>query len=95
MTIKSLDELPLTAAYLRRIGAKAVNFKRATIQGMEGRYPKPLGSIDFHADGSMSFHGQVDAPARLRLMPSPLKLKLPPSLNQWPWQPWAMICQLG
>ncbi len=64
MLIQSLDELPLVAAYLRRVGAKAVNFRRATVQRIEGKYPKAVGSIRFNGDGSMSLQGQVDAPSK-------------------------------
>lgn len=59
--IGSLDQIPAIAAYLKRIGAVAVNFRRADIlKGVEG-YPKVTGRVSF-SGGTVSATGEAEAP---------------------------------
>lgn len=60
--ISSLDELPPVSAYLNRVGAIAVNFRRAEKRvGSEG-YQKSIGSAEFDSDGVVTIVGDLEAP---------------------------------
>lgn len=59
--ITSLDDLPPVAAYLRRIGARAINFRTAKVEGTVDGYPKPLGGVSF-TDGIATVTGTAEAP---------------------------------
>jgi hypothetical protein len=61
--IKSLDELPAVAVYLRRIGATAVNFKKARIEEVIDGYPKAVGWVHFSTDGSIGVEGSATPPS--------------------------------
>ena len=60
--ISDLLELPVTGAYLRRIGAQAVHFHLATITETVNGYPKPVGRIRFGEDGEVRVWGKAEAP---------------------------------
>ena len=60
--IKSLLDLPITGAYLRRIGAEPVHFHLATITEMVEGYPKPVGRVKFLEDGSTLSKGRAGKP---------------------------------
>lgn len=47
MSVASLDDIPAIAAYLRRIGAEAVNFRSATVTVQRGGYPLVIGWARF------------------------------------------------
>lgn len=60
--ISDLLELPVTGAYLRRIGAQAVHFHLATMTEMVNGYPKVVGRVRFGEDGEVRIWGRADAP---------------------------------
>ena len=60
--ISSLDELPPVRAYLDRVGAIAVNFRRADKRvGIEG-YQKSIGGAELDGDGVITISGDIEAP---------------------------------
>lgn len=59
--IKSLDEIPVIADYLKRIGATPVNFKRADVIKTVQGYPKAVGRVHFSTFG-VSVTGEAEAP---------------------------------
>ena len=61
--IKSLNELPAVAAYLRRIGAEAINFRKARILREVNGYPKETASIRFEQNGNITVRGSADPPS--------------------------------
>lgn len=52
----TLLTLPVTAAYLRRIGAAPTNFRTAVIKSTVDGYPKTVGSVRFTPSGSVIAH---------------------------------------
>jgi hypothetical protein len=60
--ISSLKELPSVASYLKRVGAKAVNFKRAVVSHEVNGYPKEVGWASFSPDGTIRVRGQMEPP---------------------------------
>lgn len=60
--ISSLLELPVTGAYLRRIGAEPVHFHLAHIKVMENGYPKVIGRIKFSEEGHTLSKRKEDRP---------------------------------
>ena len=60
--ISDLSELPITGAYLRRIGAEAVHFHLATISEMVNGYPKVTSRIRFTEEGAVRVWGKADPP---------------------------------
>lgn len=60
--ITDLSQLPAVAAYLRRVGAEAMNFKTATVTEMRNGYPFAAGRITFGPSGSVSVHGDAAPP---------------------------------
>lgn len=60
--IASLDDLPAVAKYHRRVGATAINFRRAEVrEGIEG-YQRAVGRISYADDGVITHDGEVEAP---------------------------------
>ncbi len=59
--IASLDELPSVRAYLRRVGAEAVNFRKARIVREINGYPKEVGYATFK-EGVVRARGEMEAP---------------------------------
>lgn len=47
MSVATLDDIPVIAAFLKRIGAEAVNFRAANVIQMVGGYPKVVGWVRF------------------------------------------------
>lgn len=62
MIVSDLDQLPSVAAYLRRIGATAVNFKTATVTQQVNGYPKAVGTVRFSSSGLISVWGEAASP---------------------------------
>lgn len=62
--IGSLNELPATSAYLRRIGAEPINFLGAVIRHSEGDYPKPVGRVRFSREGEVTVQGEAEPPTK-------------------------------
>lgn len=60
--ISSLKELPITGAYLARIGAEVVHFHLATISEMVNGYPKVVGRVRFGDDGTARCWGTAGQP---------------------------------
>jgi hypothetical protein len=60
--VGALTDIPEIATYLRRIGAKAVSFKKARIEEVIEGYPKTIGRVDFDAEGSVSVSGSAPLP---------------------------------
>jgi hypothetical protein len=60
--IKTLDDIPIIASYLKRIGAEAINFKSATVTKMVGGYPKVTGWVRFSIDGTVEATGTAEGP---------------------------------
>lgn len=60
-SITDLDDIPAVAAYLRRVGARAVNFRSAKVEEVVNGYPRRVGSILFAADGTVTVRGEVEA----------------------------------
>jgi hypothetical protein len=60
--IASLSELPSVRAYLRRVGAEAVNFRKARIVREINGYPKEIGYVTFKPDGTIRTRGEIEAP---------------------------------
>lgn len=60
--IASLDDLPAVASYHHRVGATAINFRRAEVrEGIEG-YQRAVGRISYADDGVITHDGEVEAP---------------------------------
>ena len=91
-----LDDMPAVRAYLRRIGAKPVNFLSATINEAVNGYPKVTGKVTFDRDGGAKVWGAADAPSEAeaetiraafaavelpRLMPLAAIAETPPGVN--------------
>lgn len=60
--IASLDDIPSVAAYLRRVGARTINFKLAKVEEQVSGYPRSVGTITFAPDGSVTSLGNVEPP---------------------------------
>lgn len=61
--VSSLDDIPAVSRYLQRIGAKAINFRRAEVrEGHEG-YERTAGRVEFAADGAITPHGDIEPPS--------------------------------
>lgn len=60
--ISDLNEIPVIAAYLRRIGAVGTSFKSATITEMVGNYPLVVGSVRFTPEGHVICFKNAAAP---------------------------------
>lgn len=60
--ISSLLDLPITGAYLTRIGAEPIHFWLARKSEMVNGYPKVIGSVKFHEDGNTKTWGALDKP---------------------------------
>ena len=61
--IKSISDLPAVAKYLHRIGAEAVNFRKARILQQVNGYPKEVGTIRFDtSNGSIRTTGSAESP---------------------------------
>jgi hypothetical protein len=68
--ISSLRDLPAVLAYLQRVGADAVNFRKARVVREINGYPKEIGYATFRPDGTIKVHGEMDQPtdSELQLM---------------------------
>lgn len=60
--INSLKELPAVAAYLKRVGADAVSFRKARVIKEINGYPKEIGYAKFGSDGSIRVYGSMEKP---------------------------------
>lgn len=60
--IDTLTDLPAVAAYLGRVGAKPVNFKTAKVEEVVNGYPKPLGTLTFDEQGTVTPHRDAEPP---------------------------------
>jgi hypothetical protein len=49
-------------AYLQRVGADAVNFRKARVVREINGYPKEIGYVTFKPDGTIALHGEIDQP---------------------------------
>ncbi|WP_226663721.1 primase-helicase family protein [Alteriqipengyuania lutimaris] len=58
----SLDDIGSVAGYLRRVGASATNFRRAEKREQIEGYDRPVGWLEFAADGTVTPHGEIEAP---------------------------------
>jgi hypothetical protein len=65
--ISSLNELPSVRAYLRRVGAEAVNFRKARIVREINGYPKEVGYASFKPDGTVRARGEMQPPTEEEL----------------------------
>ena len=60
--VSDLIDVPAVAAYLRRVGATAINFRSAKVVEVVNGYPKQLGKIEFAKDGAVTVRGEVPVP---------------------------------
>lgn len=60
--ISSLEQLPATGAYLKRVGAIPVHFHLAKVEIMDNGYPRTVGRVKFQEDGNTLCRGQVEKP---------------------------------
>lgn len=62
-SVSSLEDIPAVAAYLTRIGAKAINFQSARVEKVdEHGYPRTTGRVTFAGDGTVTVHDEAEAP---------------------------------
>lgn len=62
--ISSLLDLPITGAYLRRVGAEPVHFHLATVKVMDNGYPRVVGRVKFFEDGNTLCKGSIEKPTK-------------------------------
>jgi hypothetical protein len=60
--VASLNDIPAVGAYLRRIGAQAVNWRKARRFFEANGYLRQVGSAEFSADGSVRVSGEFEPP---------------------------------
>lgn len=60
--VSSLNDLPAVKSYLRRIGAKERNFRKAVIEETVVGYPKAVGWVTFADDGTVKPGGKAEGP---------------------------------
>jgi hypothetical protein len=65
--IASLTDLPAVEAYLRRVGARPINFKTAKVEEVVNGYPKPIGTIRFDTKGAVSVEGDATPPTEAEM----------------------------
>ncbi len=60
--IADLNELQPVATYLNRVGAHAINFRRAKVEAEVNGYPKTIGKITFAPNGTVKVQDDVEPP---------------------------------
>lgn len=60
--VSSLNDIPAVRSYLRRVGAEAVNFRKARMLVEVSGYPREIGSAHFTDDGALRVNGMMEPP---------------------------------